>query len=137
VRVTTTPALDPVSVFVGIAAWLFSPAVAAVLGPYTVILIGATLGAFWSLGDRKKSGRASGLGYFVGVNAAAVLFTVGCTKVVKALVPGLATTEDSWLYGPVATVIAAFGPDGLRLAAKLGPLWLRARLGMNKGGGSQ
>lgn len=44
--------LDPVSVAIALASILFGPPLAAIIGPYAVILISATVGAAWALGRR-------------------------------------------------------------------------------------
>ena len=73
--------LDPVNVSIALASVLFGPALAAVVGPYAVILIASTVGAAWALGRRDPSARIGAAWYFLRLNATAVLVTVGLASI--------------------------------------------------------
>ncbi|WPG35124.1 hypothetical protein [Variovorax sp. EBFNA2] len=100
------PNLDPVAVLILFATAVFSPAVAAVVGPYLVILLGSTLGAYFRLGQRPSSTRAEGLRFFLAANCAAILFTVPLAVVANKYLPGV---EVNWLLGPMAFGIGLIG----------------------------
>ncbi|MDQ0040809.1 hypothetical protein [Variovorax boronicumulans] len=69
------PIADIVGVAVFIAALLFSNEVAAVVGPYMVIVVAATLGASFKVARRDKTTRTSAILFFLRVVGMAVLFT--------------------------------------------------------------
>lgn len=101
------PSLDIVSVLTALSALVFAPELAAVIGPYAVILIGATLGAAWGATRRKASTRLGTLGYIVGMVGLACLVTVPAAAAGSRLT-GL---HLHWLLGPVAALIGALGPE--------------------------
>lgn len=104
----TQSSLDPVSVSVVLALTLFSPEIAAVVGPYAVILIAATCGAGWSLGRRDPMTRVQAARYFLKVVTTAALITVGAAKVLGSYI---GANLEQWLLAPVALVLAAIGED--------------------------
>jgi hypothetical protein len=104
---TQPPQLDIVSVLTAVAALLFAPELAAMVGPYAVILIGATLGAAWGATRRPASSRIGTLGYIAGMVALACLVTVPAAAAGSKLT-GL---HLHWLLGPVAALIGALGPE--------------------------
>ena len=133
------PNLDPVAVLILFATAVFSPAVAAVVGPYLVILGASTLGAYFRLGQRPSSTRAAGLRFFLAVNCAAILFTVPLAVVANKYVPNV---EVNWLLGPMAFGIGLIGDRwpqiGQWVARKAGTLvdvLLRAKANDQKTGG--
>ncbi len=101
------PSLDIVSVLTALAALVFAPDLAALVGPYAVILIGATLGAAWGATRRKATSRLGTLGYIAGMVGLACLVTVPAAAVGSKLT-GL---HLHWLLGPVAALIGALGPE--------------------------
>ncbi|WP_026346317.1 hypothetical protein [Variovorax atrisoli] len=100
------PSLDPVAVLVFIAALVFAPDVAAVVGPYLVILLGSTLGAYFRLGQREPTTRAKALRFFVAINGVAILLTVPLSVMAHRYVPDV---EAAWLFGPMAFAIGLVG----------------------------
>lgn len=123
----TEPRLDPVSVLTGAAAIFFSNAAATYIGPYLIIMIGSTLGAYMALGDRDKTSRASGAGFFMAANAAAFLSTVLFTKLTKLVLPFLEDVDDSWLFGLVAWAIGLLGHRWREAPRAI--TWLRGFIG--------
>jgi len=56
----TPPSLDIVTVTIAVTTWMVGAEVAAVIGPYAVILLSALGGAAWSATRRQQQiGRAS------------------------------------------------------------------------------
>lgn len=100
--------LDPVSVAIALASVLFGPPLAAIIGPYAVILISATVGAAWSLGRRDPAAKLSAAWYFLRLNATAILVTVSVAKLAGIWL-GLA--DHSWLLAPIALVVGGVGDD--------------------------
>jgi hypothetical protein len=102
------PVVDIVGLFVFIAAILFSSEVAAVVGPYLVIVIAATIGASFAVARRERSTRASALFFFVRVVGLAVLLTVGFAAVASAYRPDLSPRV---LVAPIALLIGFIGDE--------------------------
>lgn len=98
--------LDPTAVFIALGSALFGPQLAAVIGPYAVILIAATVGAAWSLGRRAPSSTGSAVRYFALLNGTAMLVTV---QVANAMGMWLRLDDTSWLLAPIAMVIGGVG----------------------------
>lgn len=114
--------LDPVSVAIAVASIIFGPALASVIGPYAVILMGSTVGAAWSLGRREKDAQQlRAVWYFLRLNATAVLVTVSLARLTGQW---LGIDDPSWLLVPTAIVIGGIGDDWPRIGA-----WLLQRAG--------
>lgn len=122
----TPPPLDIVSVLIALATLVFSPAVAAVVAPQVVIIIGATLGAVYGASRREPGTRTGTLGYIVGMVVLALLVTVPVAEVLSSWT-GI---NLHWLLGPAAALIAGLEPDWLMAKA-------RALLGRRIDGGAQ
>jgi len=116
-----TNQIDPVSAAIALAGFIFGPSLAAIIGPYAVILLAATVGAAWSLGRRDQSLRTGAALYFLRLNATAVLVTVGIATLAAKW---LGVTEQNWLLAPVAIVVGAVGDDWPRIGR-----WLIVRGG--------
>lgn len=100
--------LDPVSVAVAIAGVVFGPALAAIIGPYAVILIASTVGAAWALGRRDPSARLGAAWYFMRLNATAMLVTVGLANLAGKW---LGHEDTSWMLAPIALIVGGVGDD--------------------------
>ena len=100
--------LDPVSVAIALASVIFGPALAAVIGPYAVIIVSATVGAAWALGRRETDKKSNAVAYFALINGTAVLVTVGISNLVGRW---LGHADANWLLAPVAMVIGGVGHD--------------------------
>ena len=116
-----TSNLDPVSVAIALASVLFGPALAAVVGPYAVIIISATVGAAWALGRRDPALKLGAAWYFLRLNATAVVVTVSLARLAGLW---LGVADHSWLLAPVALVVGGVGDDWPRLGR-----WLLVRAG--------
>ena len=103
-----TSQLDPVSVAIALASILFGPHLAAIIGPYAVILISATVGAAWALGRRDPAAKVSAAWYFLRLNATAILITVSIAKLAGIW---LGVADHSWLLAPIALVVGGVGDD--------------------------
>lgn len=112
--------LDPVNVAIAIASVVFGPALAAIAGPYAVIIVAATVGAAWSLGRRDPDAKFGAAWYFLRLNATAVLATVALAKLVSHWVGG---EDASWLLAPIALLVGGVGDDWPHLAR-----WVGARI---------
>ena len=113
--------LDPVSVAIALASVIFGPALAAVIGPYAVILLGATVGAAWALGRREPGARLGAAWYFLRLNATAVLVTVSLANLAGQWAGQQNTT---WLLAPIALLVGGVGDDWPRIGR-----WLLERAG--------
>lgn len=109
--------LDPVNVTVSLLAALIGPALAAIIGPYAVILIASTVGAAWALGRRDPTAKFGAAAYFLRLNATAAVVTVGLAS---ALGTWLGHDDPTWMLAPIALVIGGVGDDWPRLMLWLG-----------------
>lgn len=112
--------LDPVNVSIALASVIFGPALAGVIGPYSVILIASTVGAAWALGRRDPSARLGAAWYFLRLNATAMLVTVGLASFVGRW---LGHDDTSWMLAPIALLVGGVGDDWPRVAR-----WLMLRV---------
>jgi hypothetical protein len=117
------PVLDIVGLFVFIAAILFSPDVAGVIGPYMVIMIASAIGASFALARRDKSTRTAALWFFSRVVGLAVLLTVGFAAVANAYRPDLSPRV---LLAPIALLIGFIADDWPKLLSKCVQVLYRA-----------
>lgn len=108
--------VDIVGLFVFAATILFSHEVAAVVGPYLVIMIAATVGGSFAVVRREKSTRLSALLFFARVVGLAVLLTVGFAAVVTAFRPDLSPRV---LVAPIALVIGFIGDEWPKLLSRV------------------
>lgn len=93
---------DIVTLFTIIAAALFSNEVAAVVGPYVVIIIAASVGASFRLSMRETMKRLSAVWFFFRQVGLAVIFTGVVAAIVNAYRPDLAPRVT---IAPIALVI--------------------------------
>jgi hypothetical protein len=78
-----------------------------VAGPYLVILLASSLGAYYRLSQRGETSRWKAVAFFLAINATACLVTVPASMLADAYTPrGI---EASWLFGPVAFGIGLVG----------------------------
>lgn len=107
---------DIVGVCVLLASLIFSSSVAAVVGPYMVILIASTIGASFSLARRPKSTRGAALWYFARINGLAALLTVGMAAALAAYWPDV---SERVLLAPIALLVGFVGDDWPKLLARV------------------
>lgn len=106
--VTQQPVADVVGLFTLIAAVVFSKEVAAVVGPYMVIVIASAIGASFSLARRKTTTRGAALLFFCRVVGLALILTVGSATLASTYQPDL---QERLLLAPIALIIGFIG-DG-------------------------
>lgn len=104
---------DVVGLFVLIAAALFSSEVAAVVGPYMVIVVASSIGASFALARRDKSTRTSAVLFFARVCGLAVLITAAASAGVAAYHPNL---SERVLIAPLAFLIGLAGDNWPEIA---------------------
>lgn len=100
------PQIDPVAVAVALAALMFAPDVASIIGPYFVIVVASTVGASFALARRPSDSRWSALAFFLRVNGLSVLLTWAIAAFLNSHVPSL---EKSVLFAPVALGLGFIG----------------------------
>lgn len=103
------PPLDIVTVLTAVATAIFGQELAQVIGPYSVIVLGALLGGALSAGRRKKEARVSKPVHMATMVGLALLLTVPAAAAAVAVL-GL-SVQDKWLFGPVAALVAGIGQD--------------------------
>ena len=104
--------LDAVGFGIFVASWVYAPSVAAVVGPYIVIVLAAVIGASFALKRREKTARLVAIWYFLRVAGLAVLITVSLASIASSYYSSL--TERA-LITPVALMIGAIGDDWPKL----------------------
>ncbi len=106
---TNPPSItDVVGLFVFVAAVVFSPDVAAVVGPYMAIIVTASIGASFSLARREKSSRTGAVFFFVRICGLAALLTVGMSVMLAGVHTSL---SERALLAPIAFGIGLVGDD--------------------------
>ena len=98
--------LTPVTVFTVIASSVFGVQMAAVIGPYIVIGIGAMGGAAVAIMQREGSGNVRAFVYFLAMTALAVLLTVPLSLLVVTFVTPI---QEQWLFAPVSFALGFAG----------------------------
>lgn len=125
----TTP-LDPVAAATAIFTVMFGPHMAYYVGPYAVILMGASVGTAWSLGRREPvTSNNSAFNYFLLMCATALIFTVPLAEWLGAK---LGSADSQWLFGPVAMLIGGVGSDWPRLLQWIGRRFIERKAGQGE-----
>lgn len=97
-----------VSVAVAIASMMFSPHLAAIIGPYIVILLASTIGASFALSRRETQTRLNACWFFLRVNGLALLLTAGAASIASSYHESLSVHA---LLAPIAFVVGFVGDD--------------------------
>lgn len=113
--------LDPVIAVTALVALLTGNELAQVVGPYAVILLGATTGAGWSLGRQEVMSRAASLLYFAKMNFTALLVTVPLAAMATEV---FKLQDQDWLLVPISLLVGGIGNDWPRVGR-----WIINRLG--------
>ena len=101
------PPIDIVSVMVALASLIFGHDLALIVGPYAVIMIGASLGSGLSAARMEPGqGMATGLHMLTYIT-----FALITTVPAAYLLERQFGFESKWLLGPVAVLIAGIGQD--------------------------
>jgi len=109
----SSPVTDAVGLGIFLAGLVYAPAVAAVVGPYVVIILAAVIGASFAVKRREKTTRFAAAWYFFRVAGLAVLGTVSLASWASSYYSGW--TERA-LITPVALLIGSIGDDYPALA---------------------
>jgi hypothetical protein len=124
--------MDIVGLLVFVAALVFSPDVAGVVGPYLVIVIASAVGASFAVARRDKSTRLSAVFFFSRVVGLAVLLTVGLAAMVNAYRPDL---TPRLVIAPIALLVGFVGDDWPKFLSKIvGVFYSALDLVRGKGG---
>lgn len=110
------PHIDPVSAAVALLTAFVSPAVAHVMGVYSVIFIGAAFGSGWALMRREKGSLLSAIFFVLLMTGTTTLTTVGIAELLNKYIE---LTDSNVLLGPVALLIGAVGHDWPRVVPTL------------------
>ncbi len=106
--------LDPINVSVAVASLAFGPVLAAVIGPYSVIIIASSVGAAWSLGRRESLSKIGAGFYFLRLILTAMLITVSIASVIG---DWLNHDDSSWMLAPIALLVGGVGDDWPKLVS--------------------
>lgn len=104
--------LDPVAVAALLASIIFGPELAAIIGPYAVILLSSLVGAAWALGRRDTSVKLNACWFVLRLAATAMLVTVPLAALIGRLTWG---GDASWMLAPIALIVGAVGDDWPRV----------------------
>lgn len=99
---------DAVGLGIFLASLIYAPSVAAVIGPYLVIIICSVLGASFAVKRREKTTRTAAFTYFLRVAGVATMITVGLAQVVAKFYDGW---DERALIAPIALLIGGAGDD--------------------------
>lgn len=104
---TAPPSLDPVAVLIVLLSPFFGPAMAGVIGPYAVILLGAIGGAVYSASGRPtETGRLGIIGYMLVMVIASVGLTVAASELAASRI---SVAEPRYLFFPMSMLISGIG----------------------------
>jgi hypothetical protein len=112
----TPPHIDPVSAAVALLTAFVSPAIANVMGVYSVIFIGAAFGSGWALMRREKGSLFSAICFVLLMTGTATFTTVGLSQLLNKYIE---LSDSNLLLGPVALLIGAVGHDWPRVVPVL------------------
>lgn len=98
--------LTPISVATVLASTIFAPAVADIVGPYSVILLAAMAGVAVALMQRPASTRANAMLFFAGSTLIALLLAVPLAMALSSVYPSL---KEHWLFAPMAMALGYAG----------------------------
>jgi hypothetical protein len=123
---------DAVGFGIFLAGLIYAPGVAAVVGPYIVIVLASVIGASFALKRREKTARLVAVWYFLRVAGLAVLITVSLAGIGSSYYSSL---TERVLITPVALLIGAIGDDWPALLRAIVRFFFRAvDLARGKGG---
>lgn len=114
------PQLDIVTVAIAVLSWIVGAEAAAIVGPYTVIVLSALGGAAWSAGRRTQSSSIAALTHIILSVGLALIATVPIAE----LIARWTDLQSRWTLAPAAVLIAA-RPDWL---------WQQIRSRLGQGG---
>jgi hypothetical protein len=107
---------DAIGFGVFLAGFVYAPSVAAVVGPYIMIVLASVVGASFATKRREKTTRTAALFYFLRVAGLAVLVTVSIASVASSYYDNL---TERVLITPIALIVGAIGDDWPKLLQKI------------------
>jgi hypothetical protein len=123
--------VDAVGLSIIIAASVFSPRMAEVIGPYVLIAAASVIGASFALARRPPSSRWRATFYFLRVVGLAILLTVWLSTWLSAKNPDF---SERALLAPVALLIGFIGDGWPTLLGKV-VSWLYSFIDVVRGKG--
>lgn len=108
--------IDVVGLGVIVAGFFYSPATAAVIGPYIVIIMASVVGASFAVARRERTTRAGAVLYFVRSSGIAILLTGMIASVLAAHYQGV---NERILIAPVALLLGSVGDDWGKVLRRL------------------
>lgn len=120
---------DPLVLFNGATALVVSNSMAETVGPYLLIVVAATAGAWVALGRREPEAKPNGLPFLLIVNVIAILFTSLFSVLISS---NFSSLEERLIFGPVAFIIGWIGldwPTVIPKALELYTNWRTVRTG--------
>lgn len=100
------------NIFIAIAASVFEPPTASMIGPYFLIAFAGIIGAAWSVGKRTSRGRLNTCFYFLRIASTSVLLTIAIIKLIASFWPAF---DVDWMIAPVALIIGVIGDGWLKI----------------------
>lgn len=97
------PQLDIVTLAIAVVTLLTGPELAALVGPYTVILLASLGGAAWSATKIEQRPRMATVKHMALMMGLALLLTVPFAEAFARL----SGIDARWAFGPIAAIIAA------------------------------
>lgn len=126
----TEPNLDPFAVAVSLAALVVGPALAPIVGAYTLILFGWFGGVLIGLYRRKPSSRMSTAAFAAVTFIVTMGSTVSAAELVASNIPGFTASSKTLLFA-VAVAIPAIGDNWVDISQRfwrvLATRWQRER----------
>lgn len=107
-------------------ALVVSNSVAEVFGPYLLIVVAATAGAWVALGRREPTEKPNGFPFILIVNVIAILFTSLVSFLISA---NFSSIEERVVFAPVAFVIGWIGLDWPTVIPKAIDIYTKWRAG--------
>lgn len=125
---------DVVGLGIFFAGVFYSPASAAVIGPYIVIIMASVIGASFAVARREKTTRLGALFYFLRVSGVAILLTGIGANVTSSYYDVL---TERVLIAPIALLIGSVGDDWGKVLRAATDFFFRALdlFRQGKGGG--
>lgn len=117
---------DPYAFFTWAIAYAVGNQAAEMIGPYLLILISCTSGAWVALGRRDPTAKPNGFAFLAIVNVIALIST---TLISRGVAANFASFEERLVFAPIAFVIGWIGLDYPTLIPKVLELYLKWRTG--------
>ncbi len=117
---------DPYSFVTWAMAFAVGNQAAEMIGPYLLIMIACTSGAWVALGRRDPDDKPKGFTFLAIVNVIALIST---TLIARGVASNFASFEERLVFAPIAFVIGWIGLDYPTLIPKVLDLYIKWRTG--------